>query len=95
MGAPEALVENYLCRRVEALGGFTRKVTYQGRRGSPDRWCFLPGGVLLIVECKAPGGRLSALQTVELATLTKQGFTAVSVFSRDEVDSLLERFDGL
>lgn len=36
-------IERHLVRRVKELGGDCRKVTWQGRRGAPDRLVMLPG----------------------------------------------------
>lgn len=52
----ERRVEDHLARRVKATGGFTRKVTWPGHRGAPDRLCGWPHlkrhG---LVELKRPG----------------------------------------
>jgi len=39
-------VEDYLVKRVKALGGECRKVVWPGRRGAPDRLVMLPGFAL-------------------------------------------------
>lgn len=74
MGKKESIVENYLCTNVGIKGGITRKVVYQGRKGSPDRWCLFPDGRLLMVETKAAGEEPEALQIHEMETLRKLGF---------------------
>lgn len=56
----ESTIERYLVRRVKALGGEVRKVTWQGRRGAPDRLVMLPP--LLVREVKKPG-----VQTIAIA----------------------------
>ncbi len=43
----ESVIEQYLVDRVKALGGEVRKVTWQGRRGAPDRLVMLP------IDCPA------------------------------------------
>lgn len=89
----EAPIEAYLCKRVKELGGETRKTTYQGRGGAPDRWCFFPGGKLLIVECKRPGkNHLDPLQVVEIEFLQGMGFKAVWVNTIEDVDRVLLEF---
>ena len=89
----EAGVEKYLRRRVKELGGFHRKVTYQGRKGAPDDWCFFPGGKLLIVECKRPGkNHLDPLQDVEVDILQRTGFKATWVNDIEGVDRVLMEF---
>lgn len=86
----EAPIEEHLIKRVAEAGGFTRKVVYQGRRGAPDRHCYLPGGRLLIVECKRPqGGELSALQVREIKKLAALGFEVHVVSTKEQVDELI------
>jgi len=38
----ESAVEAYLVERVKKLGGEVRKVSWQGRKGAPDRLVMLP-----------------------------------------------------
>lgn len=90
MGRAESYVESYIIERVKAMGGTTRKVTYQGRSGSPDRWCFLPGGRLIIIEAKSKVGRLSAIQKSEIEDLKALGFSVFVVHTREEVDAALK-----
>ena len=85
----ESEIERYLCTRVRALGGETRKITWIGRRGAPDRLVFLGGGVMFI-ELKAPGRRPSVAQTKELERLRDLGARAVWASSRAEIDALVE-----
>jgi hypothetical protein len=39
----ESTIEAYLVARVKELGGECRKVSWQGRKGAPDRLVMLPG----------------------------------------------------
>jgi hypothetical protein len=93
MGRKENKVEAYLQKRVTELGGFTRKVTYQGRAGAPDQWCFFPGGRLLIVECKAEDGTLDALQEQEIRQLLRYQFIACVAYTKEEVDEYLKDYE--
>ena len=89
----EAAVEKYLRERVKALGGRHRKVTYQGRGGALDDWCFFPGGKLLIVECKRPKkNNLDPLQVEELKFLRSMGFDAHWANTKEEIDRILTEF---
>lgn len=95
MGRKENKVEKYLQSEVQRLGGFTRKVTYQGRAGAPDQWAFFPGGNLLIVECKAEDGIVDALQQHEINTLRSSNFNAVIAYTKADVDNILTSYHGL
>jgi hypothetical protein len=92
MGRKENTVEAYLQSEVKRLGGFTRKVVYQGRAGSPDQWCFFPKGRLLIVECKSEDGVVSPIQRAEITTLRISGFVARVAYTKDEIDGILGDF---
>ena len=69
----ESAIEKYLVAQAKARGAFVRKVTYQGRKGAPDRWLFYPHGFLLIVELKRPGEKPEPLQLVEMQKLRDLG----------------------
>ena len=101
----EADIETYLAKRVRELGGECRKVTWQGRKGAPDRLVMLPGRDALgefrsnrtiWVELKAPG--LAALfphtpherqQAREHDRMREMGQRVVVVDSFTRVDELL------
>lgn len=42
MGKAEAHVEDYLVKRIKAIGGLTRKAAWIARKGCPDRRVMLP-----------------------------------------------------
>lgn len=86
----ESKLEHYLDARVKSLGGFTRKVTYQGRTGAPDRWCFLPGGIFFMVELKAPGKKPRSHQVAEIATLHKIGQRVYLADSKETINEILK-----
>lgn len=89
----EAAVEKHLRDRVRELGGRHRKVTYQGRGGALDDWCFFPGNRLLIIECKRPGkNKLDPLQEVELKFLRDNQFHAYWANTKEEIDRILKEF---
>ena len=95
MGRAEAKIEDYLIARVKALGGETRKVVYQGRKGAPDRMCVLPGGHIVFVECKRPGEKPDARQQEELAWLQRMGCHAISVDSKEKIDAVFALHSGM
>lgn len=85
----ESDIERYLLEEVSRLRGVARKVVYQGRRGSPDRWCIFPGGRIVLIELKTPGKKPSALQQDEIETLRNLGMRVEVVDSKERVDEVL------
>ena len=83
----ERNVEQYLVNRVRMLGGEVRKVQWIGRRGAPDRLVMLPGRNPVLVELKAPKGRLSKLQEREHEIL-RQWFVVHVVWSLDALNEV-------
>ncbi len=81
-------VERALIKRVKALKGELRKLAWIGRRGAPDRLVMLPGRFLLI-ELKAPGGRLSRLQELEHRRLRAAGFEVAVVWKVEDIEGVL------
>ena len=89
----EREVEGYLVRRVGKMGGMCPK--FDSVRGWPDRIVLLPAGVMAWVETKRPvGGVLSPAQLVVHEQLRRVGQQVYVVWSREEVDGLLERLTG-
>lgn len=82
-------IERHLVRAVTARNGLVRKVTWQGRRGAPDRLVMLPGRYPVWVELKAPGERPTQLQEREHAILRSFGQRVEVIDSTDGVDRLL------
>lgn len=68
----ERTIERALVRMVKARGGEVRKVTWQGRKGAPDRLVMLPG-VSIWVELKAPGKQPTRQQLREHARMRDMG----------------------
>jgi len=91
MGKPEAQIEGYLVARVTAMGGDTRKATWIGRRGCPDRFVMLPGEISLNfwAECKRPGGVLEPHQVREIARMRAAGEVVCVFDSKEAIDDVL------
>lgn len=92
----ESQIEAYLVRRVKAMGGEVRKVTWQGRRGAPDRLLMMPAGWLpnrtpgtVWVELKAPGVAPESHQVREHERMRAMGQRVVVIDSLAGVDELL------
>lgn len=89
--AKEDSVEELLVRRVRALGGRCEKMALQGRRGFPDRLVILPGGRMILCECKRPaGGRLSPHQISLHAIYKTLGVAVAVVRNSADIDQLLK-----
>lgn len=87
---PEATIEaaiEWWCRSQRIL---CIKLADLGRRGFPDRTLILPGGQIVFVEIKAPGGTLSYHQIAYHERLTARGQTVLIVHSLDELVGRLE-----
>ncbi len=84
----ESKIEDYLHRRVKALGGEHRRMTYTGRRGATDDLILLPDRHL-VVECKRPGKKAEDHQAREHLRLKWAGFEVHTVSSFAEIDAIL------
>ena len=92
-------IERHLVKRVKALGGEVRKVTWQGRRGAPDRLVMLPSRFdepgmhwtrqPIWVELKAPGVKPEVHQLREHERMRAMGQRVVVIDSIDGVEELL------
>jgi len=75
--------------RARALGGLARRIAYIGRAGAPDLLVLLPRRQPLLVEVKAPDGRLSPIQAAEHADIALTGHQVHVVWSLEDVDRLM------
>ena len=83
-------IEQYLAKKVKAMGGRAYKFVSPGNDGVPDRLVCLPGGKLCFVELKAPGKKTTALQDIQISRLISMGFAVYVADSKELVDTLLE-----
>jgi hypothetical protein len=60
-----------------------------GLKGSSDILGVLPGGKILCVECKAPGGRLSPEQRQFLTDIRSMGGMAIVARSYRDIEAAL------
>ena len=90
----EKTIENYLINQVKERGGFARKYTSPGRKGVPDRILFLPKNLVIFIEVKKPGGKLSGSQKRELARIEACEIPCGSVGSNIDVDNLMILIDN-
>ena len=85
----ESDIERRLVQGVKKLGGKAYKFVSPGNVGVPDRLVVLPGGVVLFVELKAPGGRLSPNQRLQMTELTGLGAHVFVLWGVEDVDVFL------
>ena len=89
MGKHENDVETYLHEQVTKLGGTTRKYTSPSRTGVADRLCFLPGGMLFLIEVKSDTGTESTPQTRERKRMQGLGFDCRVAYGKAGVKMIL------
>jgi hypothetical protein len=82
-------IENYLVKRVKALGGEVRKVNWVNRRGAPDRLVMLPDKAFW-VEVKAPGVEAEPHQLREHTRMREMGQVVYLVDSYEIVERICE-----
>lgn len=90
----EATVEEYLTKRVKAMGGEVRKVVFPGRRHAPDRLVMVPHmhwseGLHFFVELKRPKAKPCAGQLREHERLRRFGFVVLVLDSKEAIDEWL------
>jgi len=61
----ERHIEQALVKRVKELGGTAEKFVSPGRRSVPDRLVTLPDGVIIFVELKNTGKKVTPLQKLD------------------------------
>lgn len=69
----EKEIEAYLVKLVSKEGGIAYKFTSPNRRNVPDRMCVMPDGLILFIECKAPGKKATPGQLREHERLIERG----------------------
>lgn len=83
----EKEIEAMLVKRVKALGGLCEKFTSPGRRAVPDRIVTLPGGRIIFVELKRPGGKPTELQLRDHARRRTLGCDVRVIDSKEQIDA--------
>lgn len=82
-------IEDYLVKRVKAMGGQIRKVQWIGRAGAPDRLVLLPERRSVWVELKAPGAKPTLQQIREHNRMRRLGELVEVIDSLEGVEELL------
>ena len=84
-------IEARLKRGVERAGGLCLKWVSPGCTGVMDRIVLLPGGRVVFVELKKPGGRLSERQKFMRDEMMRLGMRVETVWTVEQVDEFLVR----
>lgn len=87
-------IERILVTEVKKLGGWAYKWTSPGNDGVPDRIVFLPGRPPVFAELKAAGGKLTALQRIQISRLKGLGQDVRVLYGADEVRQFLREMGG-
>ena len=83
----ENQVENYLIKKVSALGGKAWKFVSPGNAGVPDRLITYNSSAFF-VEVKRPGGKPRALQKATVAQIRATGMKVYCISTKAQVDEL-------
>lgn len=83
----ESTLEKRFVKRVKELGGTAMKWVSPNLAGVPDRIVFLPGGRVVLVEMKRPGGRTTALQDHVHGLLRALGQDVRVISTKEAVDA--------
>jgi len=83
-------IEQYLVKRVKAMGGEIRKTKWIGHAGAPDRLVMLPGRRAVWVELKAPGKVPTPRQIREHNRMRRLGELVEVIDSLAGVEALLD-----
>nr|DAE10579.1 MAG TPA: Nuclease [Myoviridae sp. ctMb725] len=86
----ESQIEARLSREVKHAGGLCLKWVSPGCTGVMDRIVLLPGGRVIFVELKQPGGRLSERQKWMADALARLGMAVRCLWNKEQVDKFLE-----
>ena len=86
----ESPIEARLSREVKHAGGLCLKWVSPGCTGVMDRIVLLPGGRVIFVELKQPGGRLSERQKWMADALARLGMDVRCLWNKEQVDKFLE-----
>lgn len=84
----ESIIEDYLHKRVKALGGEYRRLSWIGRNNANDDLVLLPGRHLLI-ECKKSKKTPTDAQLREHERLRDANFEVYWVNSTEQIDKIL------
>ena len=85
----EKVIEKYLCQEVKKLGGKAYKFSSLNNNAVPDRLCLFPFGIIVFVECKAPGQLPTPLQYKCHRELNGLGQLVAVIDTKEKVDEFI------
>jgi len=86
----ERQIENRIVKYAKDQGWLVIKLNPTWHKGLPDRMFLLPGGKIVFLELKKPGGRASPLQKYFIAWMKDLGHSAHVVDNYDEAVRILD-----
>ena len=84
-------IERKFVKRVKELGGMCEKFISPGTRSVPDRIVILPGGKIIFVELKRPGGKPTPAQERDHARRRNLGCIVLVISTIEEIDAFPDR----
>lgn len=89
LAVKEVVIEEYLVKEVNKIGGRAIKGNPRNQRGEADRFCFVPPGLVVVVEVKRPGQVPRKNQASKLVWFRKNGFQATYLDTKAKVDAFI------
>jgi len=94
MKKPETIIEESIVSWAEGKGIITRKLSYEGRNGAPDR-IFFYNKLVALIEFKKPGGKIKPHQFIEIESLAGVGVEVPIIDSLPAGVIYLKKFFGI
>lgn len=91
----ESSIEQKLVRGLRARGWRAVKFVSPGNDGMPDRLVLGPLGRVIFVELKTETGRLSAVQSAQIAKLRRLGQDVRVLYGKKGVEDFIQEVAGL